>query len=229
MGRLARVVIPGLPHRVTQRGNRRARIFFSDDDRRRYLAGVVHYGRRYGMRFWAYCLMDNHVHWVVVPERESALSETFREAHARYGEGINHSTGASGHLFQGRFFSCPLDEEHLWAAVRYVERNPVRARLVGCAEDYVWSSASAHCGLSSNSMLADDFPPCGVIPSWREWLRDENTLQTDALRNHTRTGRPCGSPGFVTRLETLTDRILQPLKRGRKARLPISGQSEMFD
>src|SRR5208283_3411900 len=130
MPRMARIVIPNLPHHVTQRGNRRGKVFFSDKDRQQYLRLLQYYRLRYGLNVLAYCLMDNHVHWVVVPKRESALAETLRDAHANYAVEVNHAIRNSGHLFQGRFFSCPLDNEHLWAAVRYVVRNPVRAGIV---------------------------------------------------------------------------------------------------
>jgi putative transposase len=118
MGRLARVVTPGPPHHVTQRGNGRARVFFADEDRHGYLKLFQHYRLRYGLQIMAYCLMDNHVHWVVVPEREEALAGTFRDAHASFAAAVNRAKRQPGHLFQGRFFSCALDEEHLWAAVR---------------------------------------------------------------------------------------------------------------
>ena len=223
MPRMARVVIEHLPHHVTQRGNRRAGIFFSEEDRRRYLRLFRHYSQRYALRALAFCLMHNHVHWVVIPDREPALAETFRDAHAKYAEGLNHTTGKPGHLFQGRFFSTPLDDEHLWAAVRYVQRNPVRAGMVARAEDYPWSSAAAHCGLHDDPLLAPDFPPHGVINDWREWLRVEDEQQSRAIRCQTFTGRPCGSEGFVRSLEVLTGRILRPQKPGPKPRAPAPG------
>ena len=117
MGRLARIVIPGMPHHVTQRGNRRAQVFFSDQERQKYLRLFRHYARRYALDVLAYYLMDNHVHWVVVPTRKPALAQTLRETHARYSEPFNRASRGSGHVFQGRFYSCPLDDEHLWAAV----------------------------------------------------------------------------------------------------------------
>ena len=124
MPRMARIVIRNLPHHVTQRGNRRGQVFFSDEDRQQYLRLFQHYRLRYDLNVLAYCLMDNHVHWVVVPKREPALAETFRDAHANYAVDVNHATRNCGHFFQGRFFSCPLDDAHLWAAVRYKHRAP---------------------------------------------------------------------------------------------------------
>ena len=228
MSRRARVVIEGIPHHVTQRGNHRADLFATDDDRQRYCRLFQHYRLRYGLRALAYCLMDNHVHWVVVPDREKALAETFREAHAGYAESVNRAAGRPGHLFQGRFYSCPLDDEHLWAAVRYVERNPVRAGLVGCAQEWPWSSAAAHCGLRADPLLSPGFPPAGVISDWREWLRTEDQQQTRALRRQTASGRPCGSEAFLAQLEALTGRVLRPQPPGPRPHRPGPGQEVFF-
>ncbi|HLX63027.1 MAG TPA: transposase [Planctomycetota bacterium] len=135
MGRFARVVIPGLPHHVTQRGNDRQRIFFSDDDRHYYLSLYRHYARRFGIKTLAYCLMNNYVHWVVLPEGECALGQAFHAIDTKYAARANVRRHRTGHFYQGRFFSSVLDDEYLWAAVRYVERNPVRARIVARTED----------------------------------------------------------------------------------------------
>ena len=228
MGRLARIVIPGMPHHATQRGNRRAQVFFNDQDRRHYLSLFRHYARRYALDVLAYCLMDNHVHWVVVPQRKPALAQSLREAHARYSEDFNRASHGSGHVFQGRFFSCPLDDEHLWAAVRYVERNPVRAKMVFRAEEWPWSSATGHCGLYDDPILTTALPAGHDVLDWSDWLKVEDTQQTERLRRRTRTGRPCGSLGFLAQLEALTGRILQPLKRGRKSRVSVPGQGQLF-
>ena len=138
MPRIARVVVPGMPHHVTQRGNRRANVFFDDGDRRRYLLLLEDYARKYGLSVWAYCLMSNHVHFVAVPASEDALGRSFRDSHQAYSSWLNRRLGESGHLWQGRFFSSVLDDAHLWACVRYVERNPVRAGLIARAEDWPW-------------------------------------------------------------------------------------------
>ena len=130
---------------------------------------------------------------------------------------FNGRTGLNGHVWQGRFFSCPLDEGHLWAAVRYVERNPVRAGLVERPWDYAWSSASAHCGLREDLVLSTEFPPSGVIADWAQWLSEgEEVAAADAIRQKTRCGRPCGSAAFTDRLEHLLGRVIHPQKRGPK-------------
>jgi len=219
MSRVARVVIPGFPHHVTQRGNRRAEVFEVDADREVYLRFVKQYSERHGLAVLAYCLMSNHVHLVVVPTRETSLSLALRDAHTVYAMYFNTRTKLSGHVWQGRFHSCPMDESHLWAAVRYVERNPVRAGLVAQAEAYPWSSAAAHCGLRHDPLLSRDFPPAGVIDDWQAWLSEgEDERAVNLIRTHTHTGRPCGSHAFVEQLEQLLQRVLRPNKRGRKAK-----------
>lgn len=217
MSRVARIVVPGFPHHVTQRGNRQADVFESDDDRRVYLHFLKQYADRHGLAVWAYCLMTNHVHLVVVPIHEKSLAEALRDAHTVYAMRFNSRTRMTGHLWQGRFYSCVLDETHLWAAVRYVERNPVRAALAAHAVDYPWSSARAHCGLRHDPMLSPDFPPPGIIEDWARWLESEGDPGIlDRIRNTTRTGRPCGTSTFLDGLESLLGRTLRPRKRGPK-------------
>ena len=215
MPRIARVVVPGLPHHVSQRGNRQADVFFDRHDRKRYLSLLEKYGQRHGVAIWAYCLMTNHVHFVAVPAAAESLGRTFRDAHQAYASWLNRKMGESGHLWQGRFFSCVLDDRHLWAAVRYVERNPVRAGLVARAEDWPWSSAGAHCGLRDDPLLSPIQMPWPV-PDWSAYLRDEDEADTAAIRRQTRTGRPWGPDGFIKTLELSLGRILHPRKRGRK-------------
>jgi putative transposase len=217
MSRVARVVVPGFPHHVTQRGNRRSDVFEVDADREAYLRFLKKYAARHGLAVWAYCLMNNHVHLVVVPTREESLGLALRDTHTVYAMYFNARTELDGHLWQGRFYSCPMDDSHLWAAVRYVERNPVRAGLVDRSEDYRWSSAAAHCGLQRDPLLSGDFPPAGVVENWSEWLSDkEDAAIVGRIRTQTHTGRPCGSATFFEQIEGLLQRDLQPNKRGRK-------------
>ncbi len=203
MPRLARIVIPGCAHHLTQRGNRGEDVFFTDADRVRYLQMLVEYARKHGLAVQAYCLMTNHVHLVAVPQTEASLAAVLKPPRTRYTQHINRTRGVSGRLWQGRFFSCPLDDEHLWAAVRYVERNPVRGGLVERAEDYPWSSAAAHCGLRADGLLSD---PCELTfrlapDKWRQWLREpwqaDDEMAT-RLRQCTHTGRPAGGQGTNT-------------------------------
>lgn len=211
------MVVPGIPHHITQRGNRREDVFFEDDDRQHYLQLLLEYAARHGLKTVAYCLMSNHVHLVSIPERADTLGSVFRPVDLRYTQYINWSHRISGRLWQGRFFSCALDEEHFWAAIRYVERNPVRAGIVRKAVDYPWSSAAAHCGLRSDAIVSALPAPVRVrTEDWSSWLaekEDEKVVAT--LRLHTRTGRPAGSKEFVAGLESRLGRRLQPRSVGR--------------
>lgn len=214
MTRVARVVVPGYPHHVIQRGNRRADVFFTEDDCRFYLAQLRKYALAHGVDIWAYCLMSNHIHVVAVPATEEALARAFRDTHTVYAMRFNQEHELSGHVWQGRFLSSVLDDKHLWACVRYIERNPVRARMVGYAHEHPWSSARARCLGTADPLLATDFPPPGIINDWAQWLCDEDDDTTQTIRQATRTGRPCGSSRFLDRLEGMLGRTLRPRKRG---------------
>ena len=218
MARLSRIIAPGLPHHVTQRGNRRQDIFFVDEDREAYLNYLRKYMGRYGLEIYAYCLMTNHVHLVAVPVAESSLSNVMRDTHTAYAGYRNRCDDLCGHIWQGRFFSTVLDEAHLWAAVRYVERNPVRAGMVENAADYPWSSAAAHCNGTPDPNLSTTFPPPGVVEDCSAWLMEENDIDTMHIRQQTRTGRPSGTPTFLESLENLLQRNVRPQKRGPKPR-----------
>jgi REP-associated tyrosine transposase len=160
------------------------------------------------------------MHLVVVPQAQGALAGALKPVHMRYTQHVNWTQGLSGRLWQGRYFSCPLDEAHHWAAVRYVERNPVRAGLVERAEDYRWSSAAAHCGLRVDGVLSD---PCELTSrkppdQWAQWLGEPWEAEaeiTTRLRQCTHTGRPAGTAGFIASLEALVGRVLRPRKVGR--------------
>jgi putative transposase len=215
MARLARVVIPGLPHHITQRGVRRMDVFFSDEDRTEYLKHLAEQGKRFGVTYLAWCLMTNHVHLIAIPEEEQGLARGIGEAHRKYTRYINFRENWRGYLFQGRFHSFPLEAAYLLAAVRYVLRNPVRAGIARRPWDYRWSSAKWFVGAQADDplaipsdMLADITDRCAFL------LHEEDSL--GELRRHTRTGRPLGSESFLTRLEHLTGRVLRPRKRGPK-------------
>jgi len=190
MLRIMRIVVAGVPYHVTQRGNRGETVFFSDRDRLAYLLLLGEYSTRYGLDILAYCLMPNHVHLVVLPKSEKALAETLKPVHALHAQQINWRHNLTGRLWQGRFFSCALDETHLCRAVRYVELNPVRAGMVTRATDHVWSSARTHCGMRARSLLSD-VSIFMSIDDWAGWLDEgQDPREVESLREHTRSGRP---------------------------------------
>ncbi|HUR39611.1 MAG TPA: transposase [Verrucomicrobiae bacterium] len=224
MPRIARPVFPGLPHHVTQRGNRRETVFFCDADHRTYLDWLHEYAVAHRTLVLAYCLMPNHMHAVVVPESADSLERMFRCLDTRYAMRVNRRTGWSGHVWQGRFFSAPLDDAYMRTAVRYVELNPVRAKMVKCAADYRWSSAAAHCRNEPDRLLADPSPWLeGVVPGaqWHSWLEaGEQPEQITILRRNVERAMPCGSETFVARLERIAGRSLRPAARGRPRKPP---------
>ncbi len=144
MARLARLVVPGMPHHFTQRGNRRQQTFFNDGDYAAYLTLMAEWCRERGVAIWSYCLMPNHIHLIAVPSSEDALRLAIGEAHQRYTRRINFREKWRGYLRQGQFASFVMDEPYLLAAARYVGLNPVRAGLEPSAADWPWSSARAH-------------------------------------------------------------------------------------
>jgi putative transposase len=224
MARLARVVIPGHPHHVTQRGNGRARTFFDDADYALYRDLLAENCRAAEVEVWAWCLMPNHVHLILVPSDPDGLRRALARVHRHYAGVIQARRKRSGHFWQGRFGAVAMDEEHLAAALRYVSLNPVRARLVKRAQDWRWSSTRAHLrgkddGLTARAPIEDRFP------HFADLLADEPETEADLfgrLRAAESIGRPLGNDKFLARIERLTGRRLKPGKRGPK---PLEAES----
>ncbi|MFN2546212.1 MAG: transposase [Myxococcales bacterium] len=208
MPRIARVVVPGLPHHITQRGVRRMRTFSGDQDCRRYIELMSDSCKEHGVEIWAYCLMPNHSHLIGVPESEESLRWAIGEAHRLYTHEINKREGCRGYLWQGRFASYPMDERHTIAAARYIELNPVRAGIVSAATDYPWSSAAAHLR-GRDDRLVRVAPLLDRIGDWRSFLGERPEPEiVDLLRRHTANGVPLGSDAFVKELERKVGREL---------------------
>ncbi|MDB5702997.1 MAG: transposase [Sphingomonas bacterium] len=223
MARLARIVVPDVAHHVTQRGNRRQPVFFSDADYATYRDLVAAACAANGVRCLAWCLMSNHVHLILVPSDADGLRAALAEAHRRYSRGINLAHGWTGYLWQGRFASYPMDDARLLTAIRYVELNPVTAGLVARAEAWPWSSAPAHVTGKPDG-LTDLKGTRGLHRNWRAMLRhgleagDMAPDEAAAIESRLRTGRPLGDEAFVDALEIASGRALKPLKRGRPKR-----------
>ena len=216
MARLARLVLPGIPYHVTQRGNRRQPTFFDDGDYALYRALLGEAARRAGSSVWPYCLMPNHVHLIVAPSDPDGLRRTFADAHRRYTGFINARHRWTGHLWQGRFGAVAMDEAHLAAAARYVALNPVRARLVDRARDWPWSSVAAHRAGEDDELVqvAPLLDRYGPIDAFLGGVEDEQA--TRALRMAETTGRPVGGEAWLNDLERLSGRTLQRRKPGPK-------------
>jgi putative transposase len=218
MPRSARIVVPNYPYHITQRGNYRQKIFEDQEDRSIYLTWMNEYSKRYDLTLLAYCLMDNHVHFIVIPGEERSLSKVFSIVHMRYSQYYNKKRGTAGHLWQGRFYSCLLDEMHLMAAMRYVEKNPVRARLVKKAWNWKWSSARLHTGRSKEIIGLGDIKEIVDlgVEGWEEYLEgDEIKEELEKIRKNTMLGRPMGSSRFIEELEKKVGSIIRRLPRGR--------------
>jgi putative transposase len=216
MSKIARLVVPDCPHHIIQRGNRRQNVFFTDEDKRTYLNLLSENATKYGVMVWAYCLMNNHVHLIAVPKYEYSFSKALGQSHRRYATIINKRNGWSGHLWQSRFLSLPLSEKHLYAAIRYVENNPVRAGMVINAEQYEWSSARAHVIGAVDNMLTEFFL-CNDIPDWAAFLRkNSETDDYENIRKCTRTGRPLDDGEFISEIESILSRTIKKKKPGPK-------------
>jgi putative transposase len=217
MPRIARVVIPGLPHHITQRGNRRQDTFFSNVDYRMYLRFMARWCEEQKVEIWCYCLMPNHIHLIAVPEAEQSLARAIGEAHRSYTCYINEKKRWKGYLWQGRFSSFPLDEPHLLAAARYIELNPLRGGLVSDPAQYPWSSCKAHLS-GTDDVLVKAKPLLSLVSDWREFLlQGLSDEDKETIEKHERTGRPLGSDSFIDKLERLTSLTLKKRKPGPKS------------
>jgi len=216
MPRVARIIAKDYPYHVTQRGNYRQTVFETDTDYRQYLAWLKEYSEKNSLDIWAYCLMSNHVHFVCVPRNDNSLARTLNTLHMRYSQYYNRKKGVTGHLWQGRYYSSMLDEMHLYAAIRYVENNPVRAGIVREPKDYTWSSARAHCDIVSDGILSDTCHLCDEIDDWSQYLRDDETAEVlEQLKMNVISGRPCGDEEFIKEVEAVVGKSLTIRPRGR--------------
>jgi putative transposase len=195
-------------------------VFRSDEDRNAYLRFIREETTRFGVEVLAWCLMTNHVHFIAVPSRNTALARAFGEAHRRFTCARNLAENVRGYLFQGRFGSCVLDEKHLLAAVRYVELNPVRARMAEKAWEYPWSSARFHVGINDTDPLVKSRSLMGLTVDWLGFLLTEEDDIAEIIRKASRMGRPAGDAMFVERVELTTRRHLRYGKRGRPRKHP---------
>lgn len=215
MARSARIVAPGFPHHVVQRGARGMQTFFGDDDYRLYLQLLGEACKKFEVSIWAYCLMPNHVHLIVTPGDETGLAKAISDTHRKYSRAVNKREDWQGHLWQERFWSCPLDESHCVAATRYVECNPVRAKLTESPVDWQWSSAKVHTQGKLEGIVDACFMT-ELVSDWSAFLsepEDADKLAKATLAN--KRGVPAGSGQFVDSIERLIGRALTPKPVGR--------------
>jgi len=230
MPRIARVVVPNIPYHITQRGNFKQDVFYDDKDRGKYLSLVKENIIKLNIELLAYCLMSNHVHFVLVPQQSDSLGVMFNQVSMRYAQYINRKLNRRGHLWQDRYFSCPLDKDHLYEVFKYVENNPVKAGIVGTAEEYPWSSARAHIfnNLPEDSFLTDYSKYLKNIDNWNDYLKEtSNETILSNLKKCTSSGKPAGSEEFVKELEFKVGRILRSKPMGRP--WPKKGKEVVFN
>ena len=216
MARLARVVLPGYPHHITQRGNRRQDVFFKDSDYEQYLELLKTWCQQERVEIWAYCLMTNHVHLIVKPGKQSNLSKAIGETHRRYTRMINFREHWKGYLWQGRFASYPMDKNWLLRAAAYVELNPVKAGMVKKAWDYRWSSVHAHLSGKDSQGIIRPERLLKLAGDWKTYLKEAQAFKDEEFERHERTGRPLGAERFIEKAERLLNRDLKKKKPGPK-------------
>lgn len=232
MARLARVVMAGAWHHVTQRGNHRQMVFHKDADRAMYRELLSRHCARAAVRITGYCLMGNHVHLILLPETPTGLARALGRTHTDYARWMNLKRGETGHLWQNRFYSCSLDEAHQWEALRYVELNPVRAGMAAQAASWPWSSAAAHLtGVDTSGILdMTEWRQSWTAAAWGRvvGLGIGDAQMAERIREATRSGRSAGGEDFVRACAKRLRRQLRPRKRGPKAKgMAEDGQLEL--
>ena len=216
MSRQARIVIPETCHHITQRGNRGDPVFFEKVDYQTYLEILVERCHEAKIALLSYCLLPNQIHLVVEPQDSNSMARAIGEAHRRYTRYINEKKEWTGHLFQHRFFSYPMDEQNTLRAARFIETLPVTAQIAPKPENYLWSSAKFRIKVIDNPVLKP-FQSFHAMHNWSDFLSrpmDPNELR--AIQLHLQTGRPRGSDLFLDNIEAKIGRSVRPQKRGRK-------------
>lgn len=218
MARKARIVVEGLPHHIMQRGNYGQEVFFDDEDYRTYLEWVMYYSERYCLKILGYCLLPNHIHFIVIPDKKSSMSRVFNIVNMKYAQYMNKKMEEKGHLWQGRYYSCVMDDLYVAIALKHIEDNPVRSGLVEEPWEWKWSSCAYHVGVSKPqiSLTSIDTVVDMTPDVWRRYLmgRDRVTLVENFVK-HSILGRPLGSEQFIQELEKKLSKSLKVAPRGR--------------
>lgn len=216
--RIARIVVPDYPHHVTQRGNNKRDVFFDDEDRKTYLSLLSKYSAEYPFKVWAYCLMPNHVHLLVVPLTSDSLARGVGGTNLVYTQYFNHKYKTSGRLWQNRFYSCIVDRDaYLWEVTRYIERNPVRAKLTMSPEEYLWSSAKFNTGkITKDALIRNlEWIRNEEMSSYKKFLLGEDGTMETGIRQATISNKIFGTKRFIEDLSTRYRINFSVRKRGR--------------
>lgn len=224
MPRRARLAVAGIPWHIIQRGNNRQACFFTAADYQRYLQDLGQQAGKFGCRIHAYCLMTNHVHLLVTPERADSAGLMMKRPGQRYVQYINRTWRRPGTLWEGRFRSCLAQKEtYVLACYRYIELSPVRAGMVEHPAGYAWSSYRSN-GQGMNNVLLDPHPLYRALGQTRETrcrhYRDlfrahlEPAL-IDEIRQATNGNSVLGDARFSAVIEVMLRRRVTPGKAGR--------------
>jgi len=220
MPRIARAVAVGFPHHIVQRGNNKEKVFFNKKDREKYLSLLIKYADKWNSPVLAYCLMSNHVHLLARPKKEESLHKLMQGVTLCYTQYINRTYKRTGRLWESRYYSCIVDKErYLWAVARYIEQNPKRAKIVNKEEDYPYASAKAHIVALKDEVLGEELFEEGQRKDYVEFIRASiPEEEINSIRYYTKTGRPFGSEGFISKIEKKLERrfMLKPRGRPRK-------------
>ncbi|MEW5745789.1 MAG: transposase [Nitrospirota bacterium] len=217
MPRIARAVAVAFPHHIIQRGNNRGKVFFDQEDREKYRQLLKKYSTKWECPVLAYCLMGNHVHLLVRPRGEESLYKMMQGLTLCYTQHINRKYEKSGRLWESRYHSCIVDREnYLWAAARYIEQNPRRAKIVKKEEEYPYSSAKAHIEGRRDDILGEELFPEAQRKDYVSFIRESITEEEmQRLKYSTRTGRPFGGEEFIKRMEKTLNKTFIVKKPGR--------------
>jgi putative transposase len=217
MPRIARIVGVGYPHHIIQRGNNRERVFIDPTDYEKYLSFLLQYSREKEVAVFAYCLMPNHVHLLVKPSEQEALSKMMQGITLCYSKYFNGENGRTGRLWECRYHSTVIDgDSYLWTVSKYIENNPVRAGMVKRPEDYPYSSAKTHILGSKDPLLKEPLFDKGELNEYKGFIRSEQDKKiTEEIRKQTRLGKPLGDGGFLNTLSEKLGRSLSFRPRGR--------------
>jgi putative transposase len=224
MGRQPRLVADGLVYHALNRGNNRAPVFFDAADFQAFLLALRQTRERYPFRLFAYCLMKNHFHLVLQPEKGANVSRVLQSVTVAHTWHYHKERASSGHVWQGRFKSPVIEEdEHLLTVMRYVEANPLRAGITEDLASYPWSSYPVH-GLGKSDDLVAEAPVWRGLGTtegarqkrWRKWVhRPLTDKELNGVRGAVTTGRPFGTESWVDEMATRLGLDLGPRRRGR--------------
>lgn len=217
MPRIARVVLPGYPHHIIQRGNNRQRVFFDTQDRQKYLNLLTFFSKDIHCKIYAYCLMLNHIHLLFEPEKINSLAKVMQKLALCYTQYFNKKYDRTGRLWECRYHSSLVDKDnYMWAVIRYIETNPLRAGISKHPEEYIWSSAESRLLSKSNSYVKlQKYFDKNELESYRKYFYEIRPNMEAFITKQTYDGRPIGNNQFLNRIEKLVGKVLIPRPKGR--------------